>query len=130
MKERNMQLKRYYRSIRSWLPCSRRLKKKVLDGIQGNISAYLEENPAADLASIEQRFGKPQQIAGACVEEMGSQELMRDLRVRRKIVSIVMACATAVIIIWTAFVTIALIDNVNAENGYIDIKIEGSAVED
>lgn len=121
MKERNRQLKKYYRSVRSWLPCSRKLKNRILGQIGENISAYLEDHPSAAFADIQQRFGGPQQIAAAYVEEMDSAELLRDLRVHNRIVRIVIACAAAVIVIWGASVTVAVIEHKNAVNGYYEI---------
>lgn len=124
MKARNRQLEKYYRSIRSWLPCSRKLKKKLLSQIRSNISAYVEEHPSAAFSDIQQRFGKPQQIAATYVNELETQELLRDLRVRKKIVRIVAACATTIIVMWGATVITALIDNHYTKDGFMIVYTE------
>ena len=110
MSSLNRSLKHYYRQIRSWLPCSRKLKKQILAQIESSISAYLQEHPSADIAEIKARFGEPQQIAAAHVDELGASDLLRDLRVKRKVVGIIATFAAALVILWATAVTIAVID--------------------
>ena len=114
-------LKQYYRQVRSWLPCSRKLKKHILEQIDHSISAYLHEHPAAKITDIKTRFGEPEEIAAAHVDELGTAELLRDLRVRKKIVTIIAACAAVLILMWASAVTYALIDRHAAVNGYYEI---------
>ena len=124
MRSLNRSLKQYYRQVRRWLPCSRKLKKQILAQIESSISAYLQEHPSADIAEIKARFGEPQQIAAAHVDELDTADLLRDLRVKRKVVGIVATCAAAVILMWGAVVGVALIDDFKAENGIFDVLVE------
>ena len=119
----NKHLNKYCRSIRSWLPCSGKLKKQILEEIRSNISAYLEEAPSADYNALVQRFGSPQQIAATYVDELSTNELLHDLRIRKRIVNIVFTCAAIFLTIWFSFTTIALIDNQNSAHGYYDVEI-------
>ena len=60
-------LRQYYREIRSYLPCSRKHKDRILNEIRTNILQYLEENPEVDFAGIQAHFGSPKTIAAAYV---------------------------------------------------------------
>ena len=89
MNDRNRQLKQYYRAIRDWLPGSAKQNKLIFEKICDRIDAYAEENPEAGVDEIKQRFGTPRQIAAACVDEMGTEELLDHLRTRKKVSGII-----------------------------------------
>lgn len=114
---RNIALKRYYRSIRNHLPSSHKLKAKVLAEIECNINAYLLENPSADLASIEARFGAPEQIATSYVDELGTPELLKKLAIRKRIFTIIISTAVIILIVWAAAIGWAIIKEYNYSNG-------------
>ena len=126
MKEQNQHLKRYCRKVKGWLPCYGKRKKNMIRRISATICAWLEENPTADYAAIERRFGTPQQIAAAYVDEMETRELLQHLRIRRKVVAITAACAAFVMAVWLGFATIALVDALKGNDSYIE---EGPIVE-
>lgn len=119
MVKHNMAMHRYLRGIQGWLPCSRRLKRRILERIQKRVREYLAGNPGASYKELTERFGTPQQIAAAYVAEMGTDELLRDLRIRRRIIGIIAASAIAVVILWAGTVTAAYLDHVNNVNGYL-----------
>ena len=56
-------------------------KAKVLAEIESNVNAYLCENPSADIASFEERFGAPVQIAASYVDELEAPELLQKLTI-------------------------------------------------
>ena len=102
MSEIDRQLRKYYRSIKSWLPGSGKQNKSILAKIQDDIAAYLSENPDATPEQIEHRFGTPQQIAAACVDEMGMCELLHRLRLRKKVLATIrkaVICILAVLVL-------------------------------
>lgn len=119
MGENNAQVRRYLREIRSWLPCSRRKKGQILKKIRDTVMDFLAENPSASYTEITDRFGSPQQIASSYVNEMGMGELLRDLRIRRKLVRIASITAVVVLVLWASVVTLAYIDYLDDTNGYI-----------
>lgn len=104
MNSRELALRRYYWTIRSYLPCSGKLKKQILMEIRTNISHYLEEFPEAEFSQIEGRFGTPQSIAAAYVDDMNTQELLRALRIRRRIVKFIICSLLLVLIAWAGAV--------------------------
>lgn len=124
---RNVALKRYYRSIRKCLPSSRKLKAKVLAEIESNINAYLLEEPSADIASIKARFGSPEQIAVAYVDELGTPELLKKFQIRKRILAIVISAIAVILILWLGVVGWAALkeldhsNNTFTNNGVIEI---------
>lgn len=112
-------LNRYYREVRSWLPCSRKLKDSIMSRLQENVRDYLEEHPDADAAQVRAHFGDPEAIAAAYVDEMGTDVLLRDLRIRRKIVSITAGTMAAILALWMGVVGWAIDRELKDSNGYI-----------
>lgn len=123
MNSRNSALLRYYRIIRSYLPCSGKLKKQILMEIRTNISHYLEEFPDAEFPQIEARFGSPQSIAAAYVDDMNTQELLSALRIRRKIATMLVAALLAIVTMWGTVVTMAYVDARKDEHGFLETYI-------
>ena len=116
---RNVALKRYYRSIRNCLPSSRKLKAKVLAEIDSNINEYLRENPYADIASIEARFGAPEQIAIAYVDELETPELLKKFQIRKKILTIIISAVAIILILWLGVVSWSAIREHNDSNNTV-----------
>ena len=70
-------LKRYVRSISDGLPYSMRARKQILSQIRESIDDYLQENPEADLATVQAHFGTPQEIAASFVNEQDASTLLQ-----------------------------------------------------
>lgn len=79
---------------------------------------YLAEHPDADFVELSHRFGLPKQIASSYVEEMDTEELLHNLRIRRRILGIVTCTALIVITLWAGTVTYAIIHNERLAHGY------------
>lgn len=124
MMTREAALRRYYRTIRSYLPCSYKLKNRILDEIQNSVNGYLEEHPDADFAEIEVRFGQPQNIAAAYVGDMDTVELLSALRMRRRIVTTAVAGVLTALVMWAACLGYAIVKYDNAYHGAMEIVIE------
>lgn len=123
MENRSRAKRRYLREIRGWLPCSGKWKRGILEKIEQSIAQFLSENPEASYEALAERFGSPRQIAATYVDEMGTDELLRDLRVRRRVVGMIAATAVAVVCLWAGLVTASYFDHVNGMNGYITVEI-------
>lgn len=129
MDKRDAVLRRYLREVKGWLPCGGKMKKELLGKIGGTVSGYLEENPEGDYAALVCRFGTPQQIASAYVDEIETPELLHSLRIRRRIVKIVSGTALVVVILWVGVVAASFAYNVINDNGYyVDEITEGTIV--
>ena len=120
----NNQLKKYYRSIRRCLSCPGKMKNRILDNIRQSVSAYLEENPTADFAAVQQHFGTPQQIAAACIEEMTAPEIVKNFKVKKTVITIVCTAVALALLMWGITLGIALIENYNSAHGFYIVYVE------
>lgn len=111
------ELRRYYRQIRSWLPCGGKVKRTLMTNITATIEGYIEENPDIDFTAVQMQFGTPQEIASAFVDEMDTEDLLDKLRMRKKLVTIVTTTTIAIVILWAAVVTLAYLDYLNQLHG-------------
>lgn len=118
-------LRRYFREIRRWLPCNRRQRKQIIGQIQVDVQNYLAQNPSSDFAQLQTVLGDPQTIAAAYVENADTAELLKSLRIRRRIVTIVTAAVTTILLLWAATVTWAVIREADdSSGGYYEVMIE------
>lgn len=95
-------LKRYYRSIRKDIPCSYKTKKRIMQQIQESVGLFLEQNPDADFTAIQLHFGEPQTIAMSYIEDQDAPELLRKMRIKRKVIAIVVGTMALIVAIWLA----------------------------
>lgn len=116
-------VRRYLREIRGWLPCSGKMRRVILERIENTVLEYLIENPETSYEELTEQFGVPQQIAASYVEEMGTNELLRDLRIRRRIIGTIAAAAIAVVVLWAGLVAASYVDHVKDVNGYATVEI-------
>lgn len=91
--------------------------------METSVLDYASKNPDADYSEIAARFGSPQQIASSYVDEMETEELLWNLKIRKKIVRIVAIIAALVVVLWLGVVTFEYIYNTDVTNGYYEIAI-------
>ena len=103
------------------------MKRQIMEKIRSSISRFLEEEPSADYDSIVSRFGTPQQIASAYVDEQDTEVLLRKLRIKRRIVAAVCCTAAAFVAIWLSVALAAYVNFSICENGYaVEFIVEDS----
>lgn len=86
-RKQNWYVERYVRAVSGFLPCSGKVKKPLLDTLRAQAEEYIEGG--GDAAALEQRFGTPQQVAAAWVDERDTSELLAELHIHRRIVMVV-----------------------------------------
>lgn len=123
MKNRDSALRRYYRTVFNYLPCSRKLKNKILQEIKGNVTAYLEEHPQATISDIESHFGTPRSIAAAYVDDMNTEELIHALHIRKKVVTTIVCTLLAVMLLWAMGVTYIMVDHAVNYPGTVCVEV-------
>lgn len=124
MKIKNRDARRYLRQVRSWLPFGGDLRRDMLEKVSCDLSVFLEENPQADYFSILRRMGDPSQIAAACVEEADGREVLRMLRIRRRILSSIILGIALVVTIWAGSMSYLVISNLQeSKNAYAVITV-------
>ena len=119
MKRYNSAVRRYLWQVHGWLPCSGKLKREILRRIGESIAQFLSENPEASYEALAERFGSPRQIAATYVDDMGTAELLKDLRARRRVVQIVAAAAVTVVCLWTGLITVSYIGHLKDIGGCV-----------
>lgn len=123
MGSRDAALKQYYCSIRNELPCSWSLRRKILWQIRESVDNYLKENPEADIATIEERFGNARTIAASYIDAQDAPELLRKLRIKKRVIVIIAGAVAAILLIWSAAVIWAAMDAKDAHDGDIEVII-------
>lgn len=93
-------------------------REMILSRMEVSVRDYVSENPNADFNALSARFGTPNQIVISCLEEMECGELIRELDVKRKVVTIVFATMAVVVLLWAGAVCSALAEHNTRENGY------------
>lgn len=69
---------------------------------------------------MEAHFGAPQQIAAAYIENVDSGELLRDLHIKRRVVTVVSVALVTAVLVWAIGVTVIVVDHMmDTHNGYI-----------
>lgn len=111
-------LKQYYRSIRGELPCSWGQRSRILRQIRESVDNYLEENPDADFAAIEAHFGNAQTIASSYIDAQDAPELLRKMRIKKRVITIIAAAMAVVLLIWGVAVVWAIVDTENRNDGH------------
>ena len=120
----NRSIKKYLRRVRSTLPCSWKMKKRTMEQIRKEVTLFLTDHPEADYNAVISHFGEPETIAAAYVESMGTAEILRKLRIRRRIVSAVAIVLAFVVITWATVVTWAIHSNTVENGGFAIVSID------
>lgn len=118
----------YLWRIYRMLPGSRKQRKRIFAGIRSCVRDFVKENPGTDYKSLEARFGRPETIAKNMVLEMEPEEILDLLDLRYKVVHILLATVTLVVLIWFGYVSRAYYEHVEAVSGYSTIEFEGVEV--
>lgn len=116
-------LKRYYRNIRKDLPCSYKMKKRIMQQIRESVDQFLEQNPDADFDAVQLHFGEPQTIALSYIEDQDAPELLRRMRIRKKVLAIVAGTMALVLAVWMVAMVWAVINEQQTTGGHVIVDI-------
>ena len=99
-------IKKYVCAVSSFLPCSGKTKKPWLDAIRAQAEDYIAQG--GDPAALAERFGTPQQVAAAYVDEMPTAELLAELHIRRRVVTTVVLAVVAALAVYAGVLLLQL----------------------
>ena len=85
----NKVAERYLRAVRKALHCPGRQGKRLLRQLSEDIEEYCEEHPDATEEALCRRFGTPEDVAAAFVEDLGGSIAVNVQRRRNRIVTAV-----------------------------------------
>jgi hypothetical protein len=100
------------------------MKKRTMEQIRKEVTLFLTDHPEADYNAVISHFGEPETIAAAYVESMGTAEILRKLRIRRRIVSAVAIVLAFVVITWAMVVTWEIHRNTVENEGFAIVSID------
>lgn len=85
----NKVAERYLRAVRKALHCPGQQGKRLLRQLSEDIEEYCEEHPDATEEELCRRFGTPEDVAAAFVEDLGGSIAVNVQRRRNRIVTAV-----------------------------------------
>ncbi len=100
----NKYARRYLRRVRALLPCSRREKKPITLSLSESLADFLEEQPEADYAAIQERFGNPETVAAMCIAETPMPRVLKEIRIRSRVWRLAVAVALLILLSWAGYV--------------------------
>ena len=98
----NKVAERYLRAVRKALHCPGRQGKRLLRQLSEDIEEYCEEHPDATEEELCHRFGTPEDVAAAFVEDLGGSIAVNIQRRRNRIVTAVIVVLVLVAGVVTA----------------------------
>lgn len=110
---------RFIREIRCGIPRKMKGKQRILKQMKVDILTYVEENPNSDYQSLIERFGSPQQIISSYFQELDEEELIHQIKARKRIISIAVVTAALILVSWIGVVYSAMAEHFDHEGGYI-----------
>ena len=119
----NVHLLRYLWKVHGELPGNRRQKKQILSKVESSVRDFVIENPGANYNAIVSRFGTPTQIAESNIAEMDTAELLGNLQIHRRIVVIILAAATLLVLFRFGFRLAAYLEFYKDMNGYAVVEV-------
>jgi len=111
-------MRRYVRQVRSLLPCPAKQKQMIVEDIWENAAVFLQEHPAADYSQIEAHFGTPEQLAVSYVKDMDTGKLLRELRLKKRIMTVIVSSLVIALFIWAAAIIFIVADTHKYNDSY------------
>lgn len=104
----------YMQEIKRNLVCDNKQRKKFLSSFSDNMDEYLNDNPDADFAQLQEDLGTPEEIANAFLENTSASNIKKRMSFAKWII------AGVVVIVLSVIVTlvIEIIGAHNSNNGY------------
>ena len=93
----------------------------ILSNIRENVEAYLQGNPQADIVQIRAHFGTPQELAASYVADLDMPNLLKELRVRRRVMTAVTAGLLAILLLWGCGIAAVVAEQHDIISGYYAI---------
>lgn len=112
------ELTQYYRKISRCLPIKKAQRQQTMEQIRLSVKDYLAAHPEADMAAVTAHFGAPQEIAASYIENMTPEEILKKMRFRKTVLTILCAAAATALLLWGVVVGTALINEITSSGGY------------
>lgn len=93
----------YRNALKRRLPCIRRVKRRLLEGFDGMLTRYLEENPSPTPDDLSGAFGAPEEMAHVLMAEVTPRET-EQYRRRSLFTGILAAFLAAILLFFTVYI--------------------------
>lgn len=103
MKKKNADVRKYVKQIKQELPTFNAEGKQIEKMLLQNVRDYAQEEPEVSYAQLVSRFGSPDEIAAAYLSEQSNGTVKKAVRIRKKILTIVLAVAIFVSLLWATY---------------------------
>lgn len=113
------ELTQYYRKISRCLPLKKAQRQQIMEKIRFSVEDYLAAQPEADMAAVTAHFGAPQEIAAAYIENMTPEEILKKMRFRKTVLTILCAAAATVLLLWGSIIVYAIVKDITTDNNLI-----------
>ena len=121
----NSAAKRYLRELRNSLPCGRKERKRVLEGIRQSIEGKEAPDGPDTYEALVSRYGSPDEIASSYFSEKSTGELIRELRVGNRVLAILLSAVVIALLLRLGWWVASYVSLMNEYPGYI---VEGQPV--
>ncbi len=108
------------------LPCSRRMKDEITAPLLRSVIEFLAEQENVSAEDLRNRFGTPEVIAASSLEDADTTEILRRLRVKRKLTAIVVAAVIMALLSWGGYLAYS---NYKLENQFFSATHDPLVVE-
>ena len=121
----NSAAKRYLRELRKSLPCGRKERKRVLEGIRQSMENKEAPDGPDTYEALVSRYGSPDEIASAYFSEKSTGELIRELRIGNRVLAILLSAVVIALLLRLGWWIASYVSLMNEYPGYI---VEGQPV--
>ncbi len=101
--KKNSDVRKYMKQIKQELPTFNADGKRIEKMLLQNVRDYAQEEPEVSYAQLVSRFGSPEEIAAAYLSEQSSGTVKKAVCIRKKILTIVLAVAIFVGLLWATY---------------------------
>lgn len=115
----NPDARRYYRRIRSFLPSVGKAKAAILAQLKQTLSDFVGQHPDARYEDIQAHYGTPEVVAAAYIEAQDTAVLLRNLRLRKRVLCMVGATLAIALLMWASVIVGAIINHTAAADGHV-----------
>lgn len=110
------EIEKYLSEIRNNLVCNRKLKKVIIEEIEGSVYDYTESKGVNDISEIYEHFGTPEEMARTYLSQVDPKKIRKATNVRK----VVIIGVVAAIAIFVTYLALAFMDGHKNTDGFVE----------
>lgn len=100
--------RRYLKIVRTYLPCSRKMKDTLTSNLRTRIEEQEDRCPNLTYADLISELGAPESIAANCVMLDDMSTVLKDMQLRKRLHLLAATCVLLAAILWGVAVMFAV----------------------